>query len=71
MKDFGSREDRSISKHSIRVQLRTVLRRLGIKEKFRTDIHRDGTLLVISNVDIELPITMFENHPIKFLKRSK
>jgi hypothetical protein len=51
----------------LRTRLRTYIRSIGITNKFRTDIHRNGTIYIITNQIFELPIMEFETHPLKFL----
>lgn len=51
----------------LRTRFRTYIRSLGITEKFRTDLHRNGSLYIITKRGFSLPITEFENHPIKLL----
>jgi len=49
----------------LRARLRTALRAAGIVEKFRTDLHRNGTLYIISKHTIQLPFDTFEEYPLK------
>lgn len=55
----------------LRARFRTELRNAGVAGKFRTDLHRNGTLYIISKHDIQVPFTTFNGYPIKVVKRSK
>jgi hypothetical protein len=70
MKDFGSRSDRARNpSDGIRQRLRVAVKNTGFTGKFRTDEHRDGSLLVICKGDeMQLPFTEFENRQVHVLK---
>jgi hypothetical protein len=53
----------------LRLRFRTALRMAGVTGKFRTDEHRDGSLIVLGrDTHIELPFSEFEGHPVRSLK---
>ena len=64
--DFGNREDRRrVPTKGIRTRLRTLLKKMGVTFKYRTDEKRDGTLLVMCREEVILPITEFEGRKVK------
>lgn len=65
--DFGSIERRARKPtKGIRLRLRTMLRQMGVTEKFRTDELRDGTLMILgAGKRIEPPITNFEGRNVR------
>lgn len=76
VKDLFEVEDRMRTPiKGVRLRLRTEIRRLGIKDKFRTDILRPHAgdkgpiLAIISKHEFPIPITEFEGMPIRrFIK---
>lgn len=71
--DVFPREDRMRTPlKGVRVRLRTELRKLGVKHKFRTDILRVSAnrpkpvIVVMSKEYWELPISEFEGMAVEF-----
>jgi hypothetical protein len=72
MEDFGSREARARTPtKGLRLRLRTRLRELGVVGKFRTDELRSGTLVVMSSVEMTIPLQEFEGRPVRVVLRPK
>lgn len=69
MKDFGARSNRARNpSDGIRQRLRVAVKNTGFTGKFRTDEHRDGSLLVIcKGQTMSLPFAEFENRQVHVL----
>lgn len=65
MEDFGGNSSRARNPiQGLRQKLRTELRACGYKGKFRTDIRRDGAMLVMGKGIAKLPFEEFEGRKV-------
>jgi hypothetical protein len=77
VRDLFSREERARTPvKGIRLRLRTAVRKLGIREKFRTDVLRgnltsDHRLAIITDTKFDLPFDSFEGMKIIFIPRTR
>ena len=69
MRDFGTIGDRNTNGEGCRQRLRVALRALGVTQKFRTDLLKDGTLMVISAVALSTVLDKFEGHVVRYIVR--